>query len=155
MKGAKWEGEEKMINKGAEDVTKRKAVTFAAFALGLLLIHIMGLLRCSMLACSPMGNLWCVGKTRLNGHSQKYWSKSIWRPFSLGVNDCFFIILSSCFGLCALRVGSLGHSRKHCTLPKFGKRSFISFGQGFTWTFCLLFFLNYKMPLFVTFPKND
>ena len=49
-----------MINKEAEDVTKRKAVTFAAFALGLLLIHIMGLLRCSMLAYSLLCKTWVI-----------------------------------------------------------------------------------------------
>ena len=102
MRGAKWEGEEKMINKGAEDVTKRKAVTFAAFALGLLLIHIMGLLHRSMLACSPMWKTWVIyevleklgwmailkniGQNLFEGHTAWVWMTASLSSFLLALD---------------------------------------------------------------------
>ena len=102
MKAAKWEGEEKMINKEAEDVTKRKAVTFAAFALGLLLIHIMGLLHRSMLACSPMCKTWVIyevlgklgwmailkniGQNLFEGHTAWVWMTASLSSFLLALD---------------------------------------------------------------------
>ena len=153
MKAAQWEGKEKMINKGAEDVTKRKAVTFAAFALGLLLIHIMGLLRRSMLACSPMWKTWVIYMRCWEIEWQ--FSKILVKIYLKAIQPgCEWLLLYHPFFLLWTlhpQGGSLGAFSEELYSSEVQKMFIYLIWPWIYMNFLPLGISNFEMPIFVTF----